>query len=689
MLLISKFDQFVKIVHFVRDGEMKKSIISIATSVALSTTLVVAPAFADDQVESSFDLTFGTSGVVRISHPDNNNLGDITALPDGEIFVWGESLKYRPCGATIYAPMAALLDRNENLKPGFADSGLFLATTTTQCENQRAAWAFENSDGKIWMGRQDDNQVSAFQMDSNSNNVSESVLAALSNVANQDYSIKAITATDGKFYVVGKTYTSAPRGFIARFTADGSLDSSFNPAGISGLGQAGVMLLPFGFEPSDVKLLSDNGALVSGQYSSGGTQDGVVLRVSATGTYVNTFGVDGVATFPEVDWLSSIFVNSDETAIYAISNYVWILKIDLASGAISSSYGINGATSAIAGTNFWDAAIDPMGNIYVLTYNLDGSRYLIKIKNDGYIDQSFNSNGYFYFPVNFSPDGNFSGYFRLDYGSDGYIYLGGQRNYGFEAGREDIILSRIDAKLDSSSTQTIPSLLSVGSTWTPSPVRAQGIDRLLTSSTQQLCSFQNGTLTAIAPGTCRFTITDGGNSYWKQSVSSFEVTIPNPPAPVVEDRNLGTGTSQTPSTGSQVTQPKQEQSIGVILPATARSGKTFGIPLTTNTGTALSITASKFCKISKEDKQVTKLQAYNKKIRLKERYVVILSNGKQKTKTRTVSKEVVRYKKVKEREQTGWNLKLLKQGESCNVVIAAKESDGFNAFRQSTSIKIR
>jgi hypothetical protein len=125
------------------------------------------------------------------------------------------------------------------------------------------------------------------------------------------------------------------------------------------------------------------------------------------------------------------------------------------------------------------------------------------------------------------------------------------------------------------------------------------------------------------------------------------------------------------------------------LPTTAKSGKSFDIPLTTNAGTALSITASKFCKISKENKSVTRLKAYNKKIRVKERYVVTLSNGKQKTKTRTVSKKVVRYKKVKEREQVGWNLKLTKKGKSCNVVIAARESDGFKAFSQSNSIKIR
>jgi hypothetical protein len=536
------------------------------------------------------------------------------------------------------------------------------------------------------MERGDDNQVIAFQMDPNSNNPSESVLASLTNVLNVDSSMKAIRATDGKFYVVGKTYTSAPRGFIARFMADGSLDSSFNSAGISGFGQAGVMLLPFGFEPSDVKLLSDNGALVSGQYRSGGTQDGVVIRVSAVGAYVNTFGVNGVATFPGVDWLSSIFVSGDESAIYAISNYVWILKLDLVTGAISNSYGVNGATNAIAGTNLWSATTDPIGNIYALAYsNNDGRRYLIKIKNDGYIDESFNSSGYFFFPTSFAENT----YWKMDYGSDGYLYLGAHKDYGFGSTREDILVSRISAKLDSASTQTIPNSLSVGSTWTPGPLRSPGIDRLLATSTQQHCSFQNGILTATAPGTCRFTITEGGNLHWKQSVSSFEVTIANPPAPVTENRNLDIGTSQTPSAGSQVTQPKQAQSIGLNLPTTAKSGKSFDIPLTTNAGTALSITASKFCKISKENKSVTRLKAYNKKIRVKERYVVTLSNGKQKTKTRTVSKEVVRYKKVKEREQTGWNLKLTKKGESCNVVIAAKESDKFNAFSQSTSIKIR
>lgn len=651
-------------------------------------SLVIAPAFAEDSVQSSFDMSYGNSGIVRISNPERSSFGDVTALANGDIFVSGNRLKYFPCGNTKFAPMAALLDSNGNLRPNFANSGVFYATTITQCENQWAAWAFENSDGKIWMGRQDDNRVSAFQMEKNSSVVSEIQLASLTDVANLDKSTKAIAAGDGKFYVVGRT--SGSRGFIARFTSTGSLDGTFSPAGIPGFGQAGVMLLPAGFEPQDVKLLSDNGALVSGQYRSGSTQDGVVIRVSDVGTYVNTFGVNGVATFPGVDWLSSIFINEDETAVYAISNYAWILKINVSDGTLSNSYGVNGATSAIAGTMFLDATEDPLGNIYILGHNYSPvGRYIIKLTKDGYPEESFNDSGYYFIPNNFMEPG----FIKIDYSQDGFIYLGGQIDYGLYAGEEDIVISRISAKLDSVSTQSIPNSLSVGSTWTPGPVRSAGIDRSLATSTHQICNFQNGILTAITPGTCRFTITDGGNSYWKQSVSNYEITIPVPPVPVVEDRIPDSGTSNSPSAvvpaASQVIQLKQEQSIGLVLPVAAKSGKSFDIPLTTNAGAALTITASKFCRISKESKPVTKLKAYNKKIRAKERYVVTLANGKQKTKTRTVTKEVIRYKKVKVREQTGWNLKLLKRGKSCDVSFAAKELDGFNALNQSRSIEIK
>lgn len=114
---------------------------------------------------------------------------------------------------------------------------------------------------------------------------------------------------DGKFIVVGSYGGNAGRGFVARFTSQGALDTSFgSSSGFTGLPQAYLFW--------DCMIDQQERIIAVGRTTSdNNTSVGIVARFLSNGQLDTTFGINGSALCAQVVVLRGITITQDQKII--------------------------------------------------------------------------------------------------------------------------------------------------------------------------------------------------------------------------------------------------------------------------------------------------------------------------------------------------------------------------------------
>jgi len=253
--------------------------------------------------------------------------------------------------------------------------------------------------------------------------------------------------SDGKIVVVGSTHDSGqPDSFaLLRYNADGSLDTGFGSGGTQT-----TSFGMYGGQAHGVALQSDGKIVVAGDsYQSATGDDFALARYNADGSLDTTFGTAGTTTTHVAgnDFGSSVAVQSDGKIVVAGSFYStggdrdFALARYNANGTLDTSFaggGIATTEQANANNHFAAVALQSDGKIVAGGWSGDGSDddfAVARYNTDGTLDTAFGTGGRITHPVSWD----------IDHGqgvaiqSDGKIVVAG---YSYDAGKSRFALAR-------------------------------------------------------------------------------------------------------------------------------------------------------------------------------------------------------------------------------------------------------
>ena len=207
---------------------------------------------------------------------------------------------------------------------------------------------------------------------------------------------------DGKLLATGR----ATQDFaVLRFNADGSLDSTFGGGAgqvVTGLG-AGTLDIP-----QSVAIQADGKIVVAGYTQSGSVYDFALVRYDAAGNLDTTFGVDGKATTDigantvDVAWAVAVQADGKIIAVGQSGNAGGAYDIAVVryntDGTLDATFGgVDGkVTTTFAGSNqdrAYSVLVQPDGKVVVAGagYGVDFS--LVRYNTDGSLDGTFGVGG--------------------------------------------------------------------------------------------------------------------------------------------------------------------------------------------------------------------------------------------------------------------------------------------------------
>jgi uncharacterized delta-60 repeat protein len=223
-----------------------------------------------------------------------------------------------------------------------------------------------------------------------------------------------LTQPDGKIVVVGTSFAQLDTDLsVARYNADGSLDSSFNGNGIVRFGSGSGQFL----NPTAVTVDASGRLLVAGYlpYFFGSYADFAVLRLNADGSPDTSFGTGGRATVRSAtgstyDKIHGVTVDSSGQVVLAGISSSFITGSQFAvarlnaDGSKDTGFGSGGETTIRYGTGYTQdtasgLALDAAGRIVVVgTTNNSamgtGPDFAVtRLNSNGSLDTSFASGG--------------------------------------------------------------------------------------------------------------------------------------------------------------------------------------------------------------------------------------------------------------------------------------------------------
>lgn len=227
-------------------------------------------------------------------------------------------------------------------------------------------------------------------------------------ITNATNASKMILQPDGKIIVCGWAYTDATRYdmVIARYTADGILDTSFNQTGYSVLNiQADSM--DFG---ADVGVLPDGKIVMVGNTAALGQQrDHVLVRFNTDGTFDSTFNGTGILVLsnPADESMNRLIIQPGGKILlgghrYNGTRHEFLLMRFNSDGTPDGSFGTAGTTRTDAGSN--GSVITAMdlrpsdGKIIA-----SGWGKMARYSADGLLDHTFGTSGVATMPSQFNP----------------------------------------------------------------------------------------------------------------------------------------------------------------------------------------------------------------------------------------------------------------------------------------------
>src|SRR2546421_5040788 len=271
----------------------------ITTTMALTVAGVVATAVPAYATPGNLDSAFGTGGTVTTdfganpSEPEIAN--DMAIQPDGKIIAAGRAgVDQTPIGGDGAFGIVRYLP-NGSLDPTFGTGGLVKTKFQAPPNRDVARAVALQSDGKILVGGTSgvfDTPAKLAMARYNADGSLDSSFGTggivLMNVSNGlGDAIRGLAVQpDGKILGVG---AAGGENLLIRFNTDGTLDSSFGNGGTSQpvLGSSGHLFA--------MKLLSNGTFLAAGTGTTGANQgDFLVARFTSTGALDSTFGTGGL-----------------------------------------------------------------------------------------------------------------------------------------------------------------------------------------------------------------------------------------------------------------------------------------------------------------------------------------------------------------------------------------------------------
>ena len=177
---------------------------------------------------------------------------------------------------------------------------------------------------------------------------------------------------DGKIVVAGTSVLSGITSVaVARLNVDGTLDNSFSGDGILTTAPLGLSVLN---QANDVAIQSDGKIVIGGTTGSSVTNDFLLIRYNADGSLDTSFSGDGVATTSfgllGIDSANAIAIQGDGKIVAAgvgvnVTDNDFALARFNANGSLDTSFGTGGRVM----TNFGLAVVPDVANAIVLQPN--------------------------------------------------------------------------------------------------------------------------------------------------------------------------------------------------------------------------------------------------------------------------------------------------------------------------------
>jgi uncharacterized delta-60 repeat protein len=231
-----------------------------------------------------------------------------------------------------------------------------------------------------------------------------------------DFANALALQTDGKIVVAGFSAVGVASFALARYRADGSLDSSFGSGG-----KVTTSFSRFDAVADDVAIQSDGKIIAVGSvntsFSSNPKPDFALARYNSDGGLDSTFGVGGKVTTDFTDFTgvgdnaSAVVIQPDGKIVVVGSSQVSLFAPDLRQfsiarynidGTLDLSFGVGGKVRPFFFGQFDQAnavALIPDGRIivagFVSNFNLpsESDFGMVRLNSDGSTDTSFGSNG--------------------------------------------------------------------------------------------------------------------------------------------------------------------------------------------------------------------------------------------------------------------------------------------------------
>ncbi len=355
--------------------------------------------------DGDLDISFGNNGVATTDFEDRDNYGnDVAIQNDGKIVVLG----YSP-GTTKADLSMARYNSDGTLDDSFGSGGkvmtdfnnhgtvgksvtlqnngkIVVTGHTSDGTHMGVALARYNPDGSLDTSFNSDGKLTAFIGESDS------------------YGLDVIVDSHSKIVVAGRAYGASYHNCaLARFNADGTLDTSF--------ASVGWTMADVGSASSCYALaLQSDGKIVA----VGSNNDFIIARYNNDGTLDNTFGTNGMVSTDITnhgDTAKGVIIQNDGKIVIAGSStnsdsYTDSMALARynSDGTLDTSFGTEGIVTTYIEANYINFATDivlqPDGKLIVSGYSwtlpIDGyvDVFIIARYNvDGSLDDTFGTNG--------------------------------------------------------------------------------------------------------------------------------------------------------------------------------------------------------------------------------------------------------------------------------------------------------
>ena len=347
--------------------------------------------------DGSLDSTFDGDGKVLTDLPGGNEINDMVVQNDGKIIVAGG-------GFTTTSDFAvARYNPDGSLDASFDSDGIVMTDIGSYLDEGRAITMQE--DGKIlvtgetWNTTQDI-AVVRYNADGSLDTAFSGDGIQVTDMIFHDDTANAIKVqSDGKIVVAGSTAATTDNFGLVRYTADGELDPTFSSDGLVSTDLAGGD--DWGY---DLLLTADGKIIVAGAATGTGLDFGVA-RYTANGVLDTSFDTDGkvMVDFNTGDehGLSAALQTDGKLLVAGLTG------IEIRAGAVSrinpdgsldSGFSGDGKVlTQVAGSedNAYASALQPDGKLVVAGFSDSGAWdfALARFNPDGSLDNTFSGDG--------------------------------------------------------------------------------------------------------------------------------------------------------------------------------------------------------------------------------------------------------------------------------------------------------